>query len=95
MGLNGGEPMAYPKKHPLGFLDRLRVLEAKVDGVEDVLRDAVARFGSKVLVVDDVLDAMVLAYLSSLGPRALSTLPKSPPKDGCGLPMELVYLETS
>ena len=93
MGLNGGEPMAYPKKHPLGFLDRLRVLEAKVDGVEEVLRDAVARFGPKVLVVDDVLDAMVLAYLSSLGPRALSTLPKSPPKDGCGLPMELVYLE--
>ena len=92
MGVNGGKPMAYPKKHPLGFLDRLRAVEAKVSGVEASLRDAMDRFGSKVLVADDVLDAMVLAYLSSLGPRALSTLPVKPPKDGCGLPMELVYL---
>ena len=89
--INRGEPMPYPKKHPLGFLDRLRALEAKVSGVEDALRDALDRFGTKVLVADDVLDAMVLAYLSSLGPKALSTLPPKPPKDGCGLPMELVY----
>jgi len=91
-GVNGGNPMAHPKKHPLGFLDRLRALEAKVSGVEASLRDAMDRFGTKVLVADDVLDAMVLAYLSSLGPKALSTLPPKPPKDGCGLPMELVYL---
>ena len=91
-GVNGGNPMAHPKKHPLGFLDRLRALEAKVSGVEASLRDAMDRFGTKVLVADDVLDAMVLAYLSSLGPKALSTLPPKPPKDSSGLPMELVYL---
>ena len=94
-GINGGEPLAHPKKHPLGFLDRLRALERHVEGVEATLREAISRYGSKTLVADDVLDALVLAYLSSLGAKALSTLPPKPPKDGCGLPMELVYLKES
>ena len=86
-----GVPMRHPKKHPLGFLDRMRLLETLVQGAEDVVRDAVERFDAKSLVVDDVLDAMVLAYLSSLGPRGLATLPASPSLDDAGIPMELVY----
>ena len=85
--------LRIPKSIRFGFLDRLRALERHVDGVEATLREAISRYGSKTLVADDVLDALVLAYLSSLGAKALSTLPPKPPKDGCGLPMELVYLE--
>ena len=89
--LQDGVPMRHPKKHPLGFLDRLRLLETLVDGVEDVVRDAVGRFDAKSLVVDDVLDAMVLAFLSSLGSKELATFPAKPPLDAAGIPMELVY----
>jgi predicted RNase H-like nuclease len=55
-----------------------------------VQRAAEAAGGAEV-AVDDVLDAVVLAYTARPGPGELFTLPPEPPTDPVGLPMEMVY----
>ena len=43
---------------------------------------------------DDVVDAMAAAVTAAAGDAALRTLPTRPPRDTCGLPMEMLYIDT-
>lgn len=86
-----GEPLEYSKKTAAGYAERMRTLAAyDVDGPRTVQRAAEATAGHDV-AVNDVLDAVVLAYTARPGPGKLRTLPPNPPTDNVGLPMRMVY----
>lgn len=86
-----GEPLQYSKRSAGGYAERMRTLAAyDPDGPPTVQSTAEAVAGSEV-AVDDVLDAVVLAYAASPGTGDLRTLPPDPPLDAKGLPMEIVY----
>jgi predicted RNase H-like nuclease len=86
-----GEPLEYSKQTAGGYAERMRTLAAfDVDAAPTVQRVAAATGGERV-AVDDVLDAVVLAYTARPGPGDLRTLPPDPPTDSEGLPMEMVY----
>ena len=88
--LNGREPMAHGKKKPEGRRERLELVETHFGaGIVEPLR---ALFTAKDVADDDILDAFAALWTAE---RVLSgeaeTLPASPPVDGAGLRMEMVY----
>lgn len=86
-----GEPLEHSKKVAAGYAERMRALaEFDRDAPRIVQETAEATAGHEV-AVDDVLDAVVLAYTARPGPGELHTLPPDPPTDVTGLPMEMVY----
>ena len=89
--LNAGTPMAHPKKAPLGFLERLRLIQRYDANAETWLKEMGDTYSQKDVATDDVVDAMILAIAASGGARKLRTLPESPALDSHGLPMEIVY----
>ena len=89
--LAGGSPMRDKKTTGAGFDERLAVLEGFRRSVGEDFAQIRAEFRCWDLGDDDILDAMAAAIAASAGPRALTTLPKDPARDSCGLPMEMVY----
>jgi predicted RNase H-like nuclease len=90
--LNGGpdavfRPMAYSKKHALGFLDRLETLRRYRPDADQIVRLVYAAY-EKHVTVDDVVDALAL---SIAGRWPLKTLPDRPAYDRHHLPMQVVY----
>jgi len=86
-----GEPLDHSKKLAAGYGERMRALaEFDRDAPVVVQETAEATAGHDV-EVDDVLDAVALAYTARPGPGTLRTLPPEPPTDPTGLPMEMVY----
>jgi len=86
-----GEPLSHSKLTAAGYAERLRTLvEFDADAAPTVQAAAEATGGHDV-GVDDVLDALVLAYTARPGPGELHTVPSNPPTDPTGLPMRIVY----
>lgn len=91
-GLRNMSPILTNKKTSNGYRERIRLLRALYPQTDAVV--AAAREEEplkKNLADDDILDALVGA-VTATGFRRLHTLPKTPPLDDKGLPMEIVYL---
>ena len=91
--LNGGQPMNNKKRDKEGEEERLGVLRkiGPPADVDDVYNDACSKFYGKNVAKDDILDALAAAVTACCGYDHLQTLPKNPPKDRKGLPMEMVF----
>jgi predicted RNase H-like nuclease len=87
----GGKPMAYSKKSPQGFAERLAILKKIYPHTEAIVELALGRFRRKDLAHDDILDAIVLAVSARCSAESIKTVPADPPRDKKGLPMEIVY----
>jgi len=86
-----GEPLAYSKRTAGGYAERLRTLaQFDRDAPPNLQAAAEATAGHEV-AIDDVMDAMALAYTARPGPGELRSLPPDPPTDAAGLPMQMVY----
>lgn len=86
-----GEPLEHSKKNAAGYAERMRALARFDADAPPVVQAVAAATGGTGVTVDDVLDAVVLAYTARPGSGALHTLPSDPPTDSKGLPMEMVY----
>ena len=89
--LAGRRPMSDKKKTGAGIDERLAVIERVCPSFAEAFRQIRAKFRSRDLGDDDILDAMAAAITAAAGPEALMTLPKDPARDRYGLPMEMVY----
>jgi predicted RNase H-like nuclease len=86
-----GEPLEHSKKVAAGYAERMRALaDFERDAPPTVQRVADATAGHDV-AVDDVLDAVALAYTAAPGPGTLRSLPPDPPLDETGLEMAMHY----
>jgi predicted RNase H-like nuclease len=86
-----GEPLQHSKRKAGGYAERMRILASHdADGPPDVQAVAEATGGASV-AIDDVIDAVVLAYTARPASAPLRSLPSDPPTDNKGLPMEMVY----
>lgn len=85
--------MQHRKKSDEGFDERLELLKRSHSNACQDFRQIRAQFRSWDLADDDILDAIAAAITASADPRALRTLPESPPIDSEGRPMEMVYAE--
>jgi len=83
--LNGGEPMARPKRDAEGARARLVLLESVWPGVGAGIREFVR--GRAGVGRDDVMDALALLALAEAG---AVPLPEAPPLDEASLPMEIL-----
>jgi len=85
------EPLQHSKATAGGYAERMRAL-ARFDADAPPVVQAVAEAtGGADVTVDDVLDAVALAYTARPGPGSLRSLPPDPPQDPKGLPMQIVY----
>ncbi|MGI9311009.1 MAG: DUF429 domain-containing protein [bacterium] len=84
--------LEHNKKKREGFQERQRILNQTLSkNPFDEIRN---KYLKKAVADDDINDALVAAVTALLGAHTgLKTLPKSPPKDENGLPMEMVYFE--
>ena len=97
--MNNEIVMSNSKKDGWGFVERFRVVkrlipDTDIDGVfEEVRRE----YSNSKVGGDDILDALALAITAKIvsqNPNRLGTLPKDPPTDSKGLPMEMVYAKS-
>ena len=89
--LANGTTMAYNKKKEKGEEERLAVLESVRPSARDDFERMRRGFRGSDVARDDILDAMAAAITASATSSALQTLPRDPPKDDCGLPMQMVF----
>lgn len=86
-----GAPATWYKKHPLGFLERLTLMNDLMPEAEEFLKGACSRYTAKTLACDDVVDALMLALTARASGGALLSLPENPQEDQVGLPMAIWY----
>jgi predicted RNase H-like nuclease len=86
-----GEPLEYSKLNAAGYAERMRTLAEYDRDAPPVVQSAAEATGGYDVDVDDVLDAVVLAYTARPGRGKLRTLPPTPETDPTGLPMRLCY----
>ncbi len=91
--LAGGRPMQHSKKRELGIQERIAVLRRDHPSAAEEAAAMLERRPRRV-APDDVLDAMAAAVTAAASDAELRTLPPSPPRDKCGLPMEMLYIDT-
>ncbi|MBL8199872.1 MAG: DUF429 domain-containing protein [Chromatiales bacterium] len=85
-----GHPMQHGKKHVEGRRERLALVAGYFG--PDAYRSVREQVGSAHAADDDVLDALAaLRTAERVLAGAHQTLPADPPRDSCGLPMEIVY----
>jgi predicted RNase H-like nuclease len=89
--LNSEQGMQYSKKTREGQQERLRVLEHYFPQCHGFLEQSCAGFPRRQVLRDDIIDAMVCAVTARHGYGDYRTVPANPPRDGQGLPMEIVY----
>jgi predicted RNase H-like nuclease len=93
-----GRPILASKKTDEGFDERVNALAAvfapvlgRGSAVMDTVDDAMTRWPRRDLARDDIVDA-IAALACAIAPAAeVRTLPADPPRDSCGLAMEMVY----
>ena len=90
---NKRDPMKHRKKVKKGRNERIGVLERTEPRTRDIYEKALTRFRRRCVASDDILDALVAAVTARCGFGRLRTIPKCPPTDCKGLPMEMVYWE--
>lgn len=88
---NGGLPMQHYKGTMAGATERRRLLAGMLPALSRLLSEALANHPRRLLAADDILDAAVLALTATAGPDGLTRLPTAPPRDACGLPMQMVH----
>ncbi len=91
--LNGGRPMQHKKKSPCGFDTRLCLLKRRFPMALELVNHVLLKWWRKEVARDDILDALVAA-VTALEPGKLVGIPAHPPRDACGLPMEMVYRQS-
>ena len=79
----------YTRKKPEGHEERLSVLEKCWPGARAVAEEVSELCRRKDVALDDIADAMVAAVTARAD--ALRSFPDSPPLDGEGLPMQMVW----
>ena len=86
--LNGGSPLAAPKKTATGHRQRVRLLRAWCG---DAITRALAERRALGCAADDVVDAFATLWTAERIHRGeATTLPADPPCDAHGLRMEIV-----
>jgi predicted RNase H-like nuclease len=86
-----GDELSFSKKKAAGYAERMRALAGFDTDAPPVVQTVADATAGADMAVDDVLDAVVLAYTARPGPGSVRTLPSDPPTDNKGLPMEIVY----
>lgn len=86
-----GEPLEHSKRLAAGYAERMRVLADHDADAPVVVQHAAEATGGHEVTVDDVLDAVALAYTARPGDAELRSLPPDPPTDAEGLPMRMLY----
>ena len=87
---NGSQPMRWPKKRKAGNKERSLLAEHWLGS--NVLVRARGSHPKKDLADDDVLDSIAGLWTAHrIESGAYRTFPEIPPRDGAGLPMEIVY----
>ncbi|MFB6151288.1 MAG: DUF429 domain-containing protein [Haloarculaceae archaeon] len=86
-----GEPLDHSKRVAAGYAERMRTLAGHDRDAPPAVQAAAEATAGHEVAVDDVLDAMALAYTARPGPGDLRSLPADPPTDSEGLPMRIVY----
>ena len=97
-----GHPILASKKTDDGLDERVNALAALFAPVlgrgSEVMRavdDAMSRWRRRDLARDDIVDAMAALACAIAPAGELQTLPADPPRDSCGLAMEMVYRSPS
>jgi predicted RNase H-like nuclease len=86
-----GEPLEYSKTTAAGYAERMRALAEFDESAPPTVQAAAEATGGYDVTVDDVLDAVALAFTARPGPGRLRSLPPDPPTDARGLAMQMVY----
>ena len=86
-----GEPLAHSKRKAGGYAERMRILASHDTDAPPIVQAVAEATDGADVAVDDVIDALVLAYTARPANAPLRTLPADPPTDEHGLPMEIVY----
>lgn len=86
-----GETLNHSKRKAGGYAERMRTLASHDPDAPPIVQAVAESTGGAKVSVDDVLDAVVLAYTASPGDAPLRSLPPEPPTDPKGLPMEILY----
>lgn len=89
--LAGERTMAFSKKTAEGFAERCSVLIEKCPQANEIVQQSLNQFQRKDLARDDIVDALALAISAKIGLNSSRTIPRDPPLDKKGLPMETVY----
>ena len=92
-GLNGRQPMTHNKKTQAGFEERLAILSVYIPQAASVIASVMQVYPRKVLLRDDIVDAMVCLLVARTSNHALQTVPAVVPRDSKGLAMEIVFTE--
>jgi predicted RNase H-like nuclease len=85
------DPLQYPTQTAGGYAERMRALAAFDTDAPPTVQRVAESVGGTGLPVEDVLDAVALAYTARPGPGRLRSLPPDPPRDPKGLPMGTHY----
>lgn len=86
-----GEELQYSKRTAGGYAERMRTLAGHDPDAPPIVQSVAESCAGAALRVEDVLDAVVLAYTAAPGPAPLRSLPPQAETDPTGLPMEIVY----
>lgn len=85
------DPLQYPTQTAGGYAERMRALAAFDTDAPPTVQRVAESVGGTGLPVEDVLDAVALAYTARPGPGRLRSLPPDPPRDPKGFPMGTHY----
>jgi predicted RNase H-like nuclease len=90
--LSNGFPMNYNKKTPEGFKERFKILNSYWEPSEEALSKAFLWCGDRNVARDDIVDALVLAVTATHSREDQISIPREPPDDDTGLPMQMIHL---
>jgi len=90
-----GRPMQHNKKRAEGFAERIEVLQSYHCATEEIVQHARKNYRGKGIKKDDILDALVAAITALAGLNGLISVPDPPESDECGLPMQMLYRQTT
>ena len=93
--LNGRHPMKNKKKDKSGFEERKGVLSRWLPNADSIVASIRERFLVKEVGHDDIVDALAAAVTALADPSTWLTVPENPPHDDFGLPMEMVFADSS
>ncbi len=85
-----GYPMQHGKKTGPGHKERLAILKMAFPHTDDIINESKMRYRQKDVSIDDILDALAVALIAKKGIKNLSSIPKNPKYDSCGLRMEIL-----
>lgn len=89
--LMGENPPKHYKKTIEGINERQNLLEKYIPTFKIILKDEITKFKKSEVMIDDILDAWVLALIASKGKENLVSIPQVVEFDSQNLPMRIVY----